>query len=88
MIVPALTTEALWHEVEQVVETSDQRWGQAMFNALRDHDVDGVEQCRGSLWDPFYRIKTKSSLKQWIGRHLVFDSYTGEVLAVRPEAWS
>lgn len=83
-----VTAHELWTEVEQRVTALDERWGQAMFNVLQQRNIDGIEACRGSLWDPFYRIKTRSSLYQWVGRHVVVDPIEGFVVCVKDAAWA
>lgn len=49
----------------------DIRIGQALFNALLDAGVEGVEDCRGSTWDPFYVVDDMPDYASWMNRHAV-----------------
>lgn len=70
----ALTVERFWEEVTERVLNHDERWGQAMFNVLAAYAIEGTEVCRGSLWDPFYRIKSVHTARTWFGGYVVIDS--------------
>lgn len=60
--------DQFWVRVEEAVGHGD-RYGQAMFNILY---AQGIlpETFVGSLDDPYYRIKTRSSAKSWVARFL------------------
>jgi hypothetical protein len=59
--------------VEQDVDQLNHRYGQALYNRLAEADVPGLGQLVGTLDDPFFRIKSRATTKNWIGRHLVVD---------------
>lgn len=64
-----MNVDEFWAAVENLFTYRGQRWGQAMFNTLEASGIN-MEELRGSLADPFYRIKTRSSSKQWFVRYV------------------
>lgn len=68
-----MTVTEFWQSVTARVlpDGATERWGQAMFNVLAVAGVEGIEDCRSSLWDPFYRIKNAVTARSWVAEHLV-----------------
>ena len=79
-----MLVQEFWDEVKSDVENRDWRVGQSMFNILFDEEIPGLDTIRGSLDDPFYRVKTFSSAKQWFASHVVVDE-NGQITGVKPK---
>jgi hypothetical protein len=62
----------LLREVDRRHVKGDERLGQALVNVLRLNSVPGLDALT-TMEDPFYRVKTQGSYRQWIERHLVLD---------------
>lgn len=75
-----MKASAFWRVVEIRVLDYDQRWGQAMFNTL--YGVIDLSPIHGSLDDPFYRVKTKSSAVQWFNRFIKVDE-NGNIVGIK-----
>lgn len=67
--------------VQRRVDTNDERWGQAAYNVLSEASVPGIVDLAGTLDDPYYRVKTKSSLKRWVAGSVSVDC-VGTVIGV------
>ena len=51
MTVDELQRQAVAYQAEH----PEQRWGQALFNVLREHDLDLARELTGTEADPFYQ---------------------------------
>lgn len=69
--------DQFWPRVEEAV-THGSRYGQAIFDILQGQGLlpDGFA---GSLDDPYYRIKTRSSALRWAAQFLNTDEH-GQVV--------
>ena len=71
-----------WRAAAELDDKADQRWGQALFNTIPS-DTPGLEAIRGTLDDPFYRIKSKFTARRWFNEHVSVDC-AGTILEVHP----
>lgn len=82
--------ETLWIDIHKAVAARDERFGQALFNAL---PFWVKAQIRGTVFDPFYTLRMDWEVKEWIDNHLIFDTdrtilavfNRNSILAERPQ---
>ena len=64
-----LTVEELNNKI--LSRDKDIRIGQALFNALADHEISGMKQCVGTGWDPYYVMMDMTEYAAWMMQHVV-----------------
>lgn len=70
-----------YQQTQARIDQNGERWGQAAFNVLEAALPHVAEPLRGTLDDPFYRVKTRSSLKSWVKSTLATDC-AGSIIGV------
>jgi hypothetical protein len=69
-----MKTNEFWARVADRFLNQDERWGQAVFNTLCMEAAINTDLIHGTLDDPFYRLKTRSSAKAWFDKFVEVDA--------------